>query len=301
MKVTVVIPNYNGRLLLEKNLPSVIAMMREGDECVVVDDCSTDDSVSFLSSSYPSVRIVRHEKNKRFAMSCNDGVAAAQNDLVLLLNSDVQPTQDLLTHLVPWFEKPEIFSVGCLEKNENGDMSGRSSAKFVRGVIVHQKAPFQQSGTSLWASGGSMMFRKKTYQELGGMDALFSPAYQEDVDLGYRAWKAGYTVLFDQDAIVKHAHETTNTQVFSRNALQLSSLRNSIVLFWKNVSDPRMILEHILWMPYHFIFDTTRTGGLYMIAFFQAILLSMKVLRERKRLQHTTKRTDQEVLRAGWE
>ncbi len=93
MKISVVIPNYNGQKLLAKNLSKVIAVCKNC-ETIVVDDASTDDSVQFLQIKFPKVKIVKHKKNKRFAVACNSGVKAAQGEIVILLNSDVVPEKD---------------------------------------------------------------------------------------------------------------------------------------------------------------------------------------------------------------
>ena len=192
MSVSMIIPNYNGKKLLEKYLPSVFLSLEESDEVIVVDDHSSDSSIEFLRSKYPQVQIVQNVTNRRFAFSCNQGVHEAKNEICVLLNNDVQPSVGFLDPLVQALNKSErVFAVGCLEKNLDGKLSGRSSGEFRRGLLVHWRAKDQKKTSTLWASGGSMAFRKSLWNKLGGMDETFAPAYWEDIDICYRAVKSG--------------------------------------------------------------------------------------------------------------
>src|SRR3989338_7282234 len=94
-RISVIIPNYNGKYLLEKNLPSVVKNC-SGCDIIVVDDASTDGSVELLKHKFKKVRIVRLNKNIGFAAAANLGVEKAKSPLVLLLNSDVSPRQNFL-------------------------------------------------------------------------------------------------------------------------------------------------------------------------------------------------------------
>ena len=274
-------------------------MLRPEDECIVVDDCSTDDSVSLLNKKYPSVHVVRHTKNFRYAASCNDGVREAKHDIVLLLNNDVSPEEDVLRHLLIHFEDAYVFAVGCAEKNEQGVWSGRSSAVFRHGLIIHQRADEQRSGSTLWASGGSMMVRRSLYLKIGGMDTLFHPAYEEDRDLSYRAIKMGYRVLFDEHARVFHDHQTTNVSVFGERSMRLASRRNSLLFLWKNLTDRDLVLSHLFWLPYHILIDSIRTNGEFGVAFFQALLKLPIALIRRNAHSKMWRLSDREVLHAG--
>ena len=91
--VSVVIPNYNGAHLLQKNLPSVIRALdfiQVEYEIIVVDDCSKDDSVLFIQTNYPAIKLIRNEKNGGFSISCNRGIELADKELILLLNTDIE-------------------------------------------------------------------------------------------------------------------------------------------------------------------------------------------------------------------
>jgi len=277
-KVSVVIPNYNGQHLLEKNLPAVISACPQA-EIIVVDDASKDNSIKFLTKTYPKVKIVSNKINQRFALSCNKGVKAAKHNIVILLNNDVAPQKDFLKSLIKHFQNQQIFAVGCLEiqtKDSKQTISGRSTCQFKRGFLIHQKAKNQNKQATCWATAGSMALDRQKYLDLGGMDSLFAPAYWEDIDLSWRAKQKNWQILFEPKSKVYHNHETTNLQVFNKTNIQLMALRNQILFVWKNIKGLQLI-KHFLWLPYHLIFTTIRTKGIFLLALIQAILRINKI------------------------
>lgn len=282
IKVSLVIPNYNGRPLLKKNLPVVISACqnwsKSGWEIIIVDDASTDDSVSFLKKNFPQVKIVCHQKNQRFAAACNSGVEVAKGKIVVLLNSDVVPEIDFLKPLISHFDNLQVFAVGCREKDrQNGKIiySGRSEAKFQQGFLVHWRAKNQNLSDTFWTAGGSMAVSREKWLELGGMDILFRPAYWEDIDLSWRARQKGWRVLFEPESIVFHHHETTNVTAFSKNNMKVFSYKNQFLFIWKNGSG-QVLLTHLFWLPYHFI----KTALIGNCLFYKGYLLALKQLPE---------------------
>ncbi|MCX6816765.1 MAG: glycosyltransferase [Candidatus Beckwithbacteria bacterium] len=275
--VSVVIPNWK-KLPLIKYLPLVIKAC-PGAEIIVVDDASPDDTRDFLKQNFPQVKVVVNKINQRFAVSCNNGVKAAHGDVVVLLNSDVAPKPNFLAPLLAHFRDDSVFAVSCLEiqSHENKEaFSGRNQCRFQRGFLVHSAVPIgnlKRKVTNCWATGGSSAFDRKKYLQIGGMDPLYKPAYWEDIDLSWTAReKFHWKILFEPKAVVYHHHETTNVSVFGKRKMELMALRNQILFVWKNIHG-RRLLEHFLWLPYHFIFTSIRTHGLFILAFFQAIYL----------------------------
>jgi len=274
--VSVVIPNYKN-LPLIKHLPAVIKACPDA-EIIVVDDASPDNTVTYLKKHFPEVKVVANKTNQRFAVSCNIGFKAATKDIVILINSDVAPKKNFLKPLVNHFKDPKVFSVGCLEiqrLNGKKDISGKNQCQFKRGFLIHSASKinsFTKTTTNCWTSGGSMACDRKKYLEIGGMDKLFKPAYWEDIDLSWRAReKHGYKILFEPKSQVFHNHETTNVSVFGKKKMETMATRNQILFVWKNIRGHRL-LQHFIWLPYHLILTTIRTQGVFLIAFFQAIL-----------------------------
>ncbi len=297
MNVSVVIPTYNGKSLLEKHLQDVFLALDKGDEVVVVDDASTDDTISFLKKEYPQVVIVTHHKNMRFAQSCNDGVKKAKHDICILLNNDVSPKKDFKDVLIKHLEDKNVFAVGCLEENNEGVISGRALGKFSRGMLIHRRALDQSKSSTLWASGGSMAFAKSIWESIGGMDTLYAPAYWEDIDLSYRALKLGYDVLFESKSRVFHQHETTNSSALGKTNLLVASYRNMFLFYWKNITSDSLLFLHFLWLPYHLTIGAVKTNGLLLKGFIEALSYITVVDSKRKQLKKLWKLSDQEVMR----
>ena len=272
--VSALIPTYNGKKLLQKHLPAVLACLRPGDEVVIVDDCSSDDTLEYLQTTYGlketehatiwrgnsvstkqvAMVLVKTPKNGRFAAACNLGIQVASHRYVFLLNNDVSPQEDALEYLLPHFSDAQCFAVGCLEYEQDlhGETSGKNKLWFERGRFIHAKADTMSSGETAWVSGGSGLFDREKWILLGGLDKRFFPAYWEDIDLSYRARTRGWKVLFEKKAVVFHKHESTNTSVFGLRAIAKMSFRNGTQFTLKHAT-LRQYIQHFLWKPYWFL------------------------------------------------
>lgn len=242
-KVAIVIPNWNGADKLPKHLPDVLAAAQfsKVHEVIVVDDGSTDKSVEIIRREFPQVKLIGKEENSGFSSTVNLGVSSANADLIVLLNSDASPKKDFLAPLLPHFENPKVFSVGC---STGGSWAG---ATFTEGFFWHfqSEKKIDEAHQTLWVSGGSGIFRKSIWEELGGLDTLYNPFYEEDLDLGYRATKRGYINLFEPRSAVEHYKEkgviATN---FSQGVVRRIAQRNQLIFIWKNITSSAMISAH---------------------------------------------------------
>lgn len=198
-----------------------------------------------------TMQLVALQLNVRFAAAANTGILFAHHDYILLLNSDVKPTKNVRNQLLQHFSDTTVFGVGCLEyeRDHSGEKSGKNRLWFSRGLFMHSKAKDMLTGPTAWVSGGSGMFDKHKWVALGGFDQLFFPAYWEDVDLSFRARKKGWKVLFDQDAVVYHIHESTNTDVYGSQKIINMSWDNAIKFVKKNANFWQL-LQHYLFLPY---------------------------------------------------
>lgn len=303
MRLSVVIPTYNGKKLLQANLPAIISACTHWGsnwEIIIVDDAGTDDTPTWLKKKYPKIKLVKNKQNLRFARSVNRGVARASGDILVLFNNDVRPEKNFLQPLLSHFEDQKVFAVGCLEKNiEAGKevLGGRGVGRFSRGFFVHWRAKDQTKSDTLWVSGGSGAFSKKIWNKLGGFDPLYRPAYEEDRDLCYLALKAGYKLAFESNSKVSHFHETTNIKTFGKQQIRVMGFKNQILFVWKNISSPKLMLEHLLWLPYHLIFTTLRSRGLFLLGFLGAVSQIPEAIVSRRRASKLWMLTDETVLK----
>lgn len=253
--VSIVIPNWNGADLLRKYLGKLVRVS-EGAEIVITDDHSSDDSVDYLKRNFPNVTVVEHSNQAGFAGNINSGVARARGDVVVLLNTDVVPEPGYLKPLIAHFDDPGIFAVGCMDKSyENGKVvyRGRGLARWQNGFYMHNRGEVDRSDTA-WVSGGSGAFRRKYWLELGGMDELFNPFYWEDIDLSYRAVKAGYRIVFEPESVVNHYHEEGKIKSdYSPSRIRIVAYRNQFLFIWKHIPDFKIWIESILFTPYRII------------------------------------------------
>jgi GT2 family glycosyltransferase len=270
--VTVIIPTYNGISLLKKHLPDVESILHNGDELLIVDDASTDDSVAWLtkrysvvattdskvfqgsffrgSEAYP-VLIIVNPTNQRFARSINSAVRLVSTSLFLLLNNDVKPEKDVLSKLTPCFNDRSVFAVGCheYESTDRELEGGKNLLWFQRGVFQHARAQEFSSGETAWVSGGSGMFDTEKWLQLGGFDESFYPAYWEDTDVSFRARKQGWKILFCAEAVVHHQHETSNVAAFGRANIRQLSWQHQQYFTRKHASFWQLI-QYYVWQPY---------------------------------------------------
>ncbi len=284
MKISVVIPAYNGWRYLKQYLPAVLSL--GADEVIVVDDASSDCTSENLHAHFPDVHVITHTKNSRFPKSVNDGFAAASGECVILLNQDVKPDSKLINCFMPFFKNPDIFAVSL---NEEGN--AWADAKFSGGFLNYfngQNKP--SSHPSFWASGGSAVFRRDLWKKLGGFDTTFSPGYFEDLDLGWRAWKSGYQIVWSKAAKVFHERETAFKKAFSSDELTHIKERNFLLVHWKNL-DSGKIPSHIFAVCRRLV----RHPG-YVRPLLAALARLPHILVARRQVSRLWQRTDQQIL-----
>ena len=246
MKASIIIPNFNGEDLLAKNLPYVIRAMDNKEnnilEIIVVDDGSWDGSIKLLREKFPQVKIIKHKINRGFSAAVNTGVRGSSGDLLVLLNSDVVPNEDFLINTLSHFKNPKVFAVSLHEKGY-----GWAKGGFKDGYI--QILPGEESDSfheSFYVSGGSGVFRRTIWMELGGMDEeLLSPFYWEDIDLCFRAAKRGYIVGWEPESFVVHNHESTISKLSKKYVARIKE-RNQLLCLWKNLTSPNLVRKHIV-------------------------------------------------------
>src|SRR4051794_4629798 len=210
---SVVIPNWNGRDLLEKYLPSVISATARhpGSEVIVVDNGSSDGSADFVLQHFPEVRLLALPQNLGFGGGSNAGFRAAKNDIVVLLNSDMRVAPDFLQPLLDGFTDEKVFAVSCQiffsDAAKLREETGLTQAWWSGGALrVRHRIDdaITDAYPCFYAGGGSSAFDRRKFLELGGFDHLLRPFYLEDTDLGILAWKRGWKVLYQPQSIVFH-------------------------------------------------------------------------------------------------
>lgn len=244
-EVSIVILNWNGRKYLQQFLPSVIAHSGNA-RIILADNASTDDSVEYVKVHYPLIEIIVNESNGGFAKGYNDALKRIDSELYLLLNSDIEVTENWLEPLVEVMSdksiagcQPKILSHSQKDKFEHAGASGGfldvHYYPFCRGRIfdsVESDIGQYDSVTEVfWASGAALMIRSDVFHKLGGFDESFF-AHMEEIDLCWRAKKLGYTFYVAPKSVVYHVGGGT-LSYFSPRKTYLN-FRNSLYMIVKN-------------------------------------------------------------------
>ena len=234
--VCLAILNYNGRKHLEHLLPTACAAAEKPSApcaVVVLDNQSTDDDVAWIEREFPSVQTIMAPEND-FLFSYNWLAQKRTEDILVFLNNDLRVDPSFLGPLIRHFESADVFSVSARSYDWNGTQitSGPASLKFENGFYKWNfDTGHQKTCHTLFTSGGFMAVDRKKFLELEGFNRLFAPAYCEDVDLCFRAWRRGWLCIYEPDSIVWHRHQGT----WSRNSIgNLSSLelRSLLLMQW---------------------------------------------------------------------
>ena len=250
---TVVIPNWNGRDLLERYLPSVVAALSNNpeNEIIVVDNASEDGSAEFVRRAFPQVNLLSLDRNLGFGGGSNAGFRAAKNDIVVLLNSDMRVSPDFLPPLLEGFRDERVFAVSCQiffrDPAKLREETGLTQGWWQDGnlKVRHRADPgITDLFPCFYGGGGSCAFDRRKFLELGGFDELLAPFYLEDTDLGYMAWKRGWKVLYQPRSIVYHEHRGTIGKRFSEAQIQAVLKKNYLLFCWKNIHDWRLLAAH---------------------------------------------------------
>ncbi len=216
MKVSVIVPNYNGFAILEKCLESLLSHDPRPDQIVVVDNGSSDGSQEKIAGSFPSVDLVCLERNTGFTGANNAGLRASRGDLLVLLNNDCIVESDWLEGLLGRMEDPGVAAVTSSMRNI-ADRSIMDSAGgeidwmgFSRDIGKGEPASgFDEIRDLPFPCGGAVMVRRRA---LPDSSRIFWPElfiYQEDLDLGFELLRTGWRVVYEPSAVVRHMHSAT--------------------------------------------------------------------------------------------
>lgn len=263
--VSIVILNWNGRKFLEQFLPSVVASTYSNFNIVVADNASTDDSIPFLRSYYPLIKIIELKENYGFAKGYNEALKQVEADYYVLLNSDVEVTPSWIEPVVNLMERDRSVAA-CQSKlllhsdRESFEYSGacggwldRLGYPFARGRIFdtceRDNGQYDTTEPVFWASGAAMFVRANIYHQLGGLDEYFF-AHQEEIDFCWRLQLAGYSVYCCHDSVVYHVGGGTLPKGNSKKVFL--NFRNNLIMMAKNMGG----WEAFWKINYRFILDT---------------------------------------------
>lgn len=307
-ELAVIILNWNGRKLLEQFLPVASRYsITEDADLIVADNGSTDDSVEWVKAHHPEVKVLSFSENYGFAEGYNKAIKQTQYKYTILLNSDVEVTEDWTRPLLDFMRRnsdvgalqPKIRSWKERTKFEYAGAAGGYLDKlgypYCRGRLFDsiEEDHGQYDGKVVdvcWASGAALMVRTDIYLKVGGLDARFF-AHMEEIDLCCRIHGAGYRVVAVPDAMVFHVGGASLAQGNPKKTYL--NFRNNLLLLHKNMP----IKEGRKKLFIRRLYDTL-AWGMFMLKFdfknANAVLKAHNDFRKMKKLY--TEHPDKNVL-----
>lgn len=273
-KASVIIVNWNGRHLLKECLDSVFAQKTKDFEVILVDNASTDGSVQFVKESYPEVKLIQNSSNAGFAPANNTAARAAKGEFLVLLNYDTAVEPDWLGELLKPLEKDK--SLGCTSSKvilyDRRGLINSAGIFFsfigVSGSLGDEvpRSAFADPTEVFAPSGASFAIRKSLYEELGGFDESYF-MYEEDMDLGWRVWNAGFRILMIPSSIVYHKYSPVQ-----KPYKYYYMTRNRLWTIWKNTR-----LRHLVWLlPMAFLSSLSIALLFILLLKFQSSLSTLR-------------------------
>jgi GT2 family glycosyltransferase/glycosyltransferase involved in cell wall biosynthesis len=231
--ITTVIPTRDGLELLREMLPPLLPQLTRG-EVIVVDNGSTDETAAWLAREHPEIRVIHHVEALSFACAVNRGIHEARYTRTLLLNNDMIVEPGFIDALNDAFARvpdlfcatAQIFFPAGIRREETGKTVWRTERDLDFPVRCDDPLPGEDLTWVLYGSGGCSLFDTAKLTALGGVSELYDPAYVEDLDFGFRAWKYGWPSVYCAGARVEHRHRSTTSRFYTARQIDFFVERN---------------------------------------------------------------------------
>ncbi len=257
-KVAIVILNWNGKSFLSQFLPTVIKHSALA-KIYVADNCSTDGSLDFITQHYPSITIIKNDKNDGFAKGYNDALAQVKASYYVLLNSDVEVTENWLMPIVTLLDEnkdiaacqPKILDYNNKNKFEYAGACGgyidTYGYPFCRGRLFSNLETDDNQYNNLqeifWATGACLFIRSQAFWHVNGFDGDYF-AHMEEIDLCWRLKNRGYQIYVQPASVVYHVGGGTLNKINPKKTFL--NFKNNLITYTKNAPSNYLFFK-ILW------------------------------------------------------
>lgn len=221
---------------MEAYLPSVLRALAnptvEAWEIIVADDASEDDSVIWLRDTYPEVRVLTTDQNRGFSITANRGIRAAKMDYILMLNTDMEVSENLLEVLLPMMAA-DTFGISCaiLDPKTGAIQEGRKEPVVSSHKIGYRDLNGEdEEGETMYLCGGVALMDRTKLELLNGYDERYAPFYFEDMDLSLRASQRGWRSLYTTRTSCRHQHAATIGSHFDKEQVRAVFIRNRVLV-----------------------------------------------------------------------
>lgn len=304
MKVSIVIPNWNGKHLLKVCLSSLKKQTFKDMEIVVVDNGSTDGSADYIKRYFAEVKIVPLDKNYGFAKAVNEGIKNSKGKYVVLINNDAEVEKSCLEYLIKAIKSHKKVGFVATKMlnfynrkiiDSAGDYIDNVGHANNIGMGEKDSEKYNVPGYTFLVTGGGSIFRREVFERVGFFDEDYF-AYFEDVDLCLRSQMQGFKGWFEPKAKIYHIHKATSLRFSS--FLEYLQFRNMMITIIKDFPN-KLIWSNFNWLLILLVnLNTVRflaTKGLLMSALKAEMYVLWnlpKLLNKRFAIQNTKKVSD---------
>jgi len=253
MQTAIVILNWNGKFFLEKFLPVVVRCSKNIADIYVADNDSSDDSVSFLRQHFPEVKIILNKTNLGFAGGYNEALQQVKADYYVLLNSDVEVTDNWIGPVIELMEKdkniaacqPKIRSEKKRDEFEYAGAAGGFIDKYgypfcrcrIFTSLEKDHHQYDDELEIFWATGACLFVRSEVFHRLGGFEKEFF-AHMEEIDFCWRIHRAGLKVMYCPASTVFHVGGGTLPKNNPRKTYL--NFRNNLMMIYRNADHRKL-------------------------------------------------------------
>jgi GT2 family glycosyltransferase len=312
-RTAVVILNWNGLHLLQQFLPGVIEYS-PGARIIVADNASADASVAMLKEKFPQVEIIENSTNSGYAGGYNEALAKVDAEFYVLLNSDIEVTQDWIKPMEILFDsdpliaaiQPKIKAFKHRDQFEYAGAAGgyldRNGYPFCRGRIFEEtetdQGQYDDVREVFWASGACMFVRSSVFKACKGFDESFF-AHMEEIDLCWRMKNRGYKIMVEPASAVYHIGGGTLSKANWKKTYL--NFRNNLELIYKNIEGKylfrslfmRMVLDGVAAFKFLFTngfshFYAILRAHMHFYRLLPVIQQKRRILKSEERIRNTT-------------
>ena len=259
--IAVVILNWNGQKWLEKFLP-IVTCKSSIANIYIADNASTDNSVKFLKDNFPTVKIIQNNFNEGYAKGYNDALKGLKEKYFVLLNSDIEVTDNWIIPIINLMEEnpnisacqPKILDYNnkdCFEyAGASGGFIDNLGYPFSRGRIFNEieldNNQYNDIKEIFWASGACLFIRAEHFNQVNGFDNDFF-AHQEEIDLCWRLKNRGFQIMVNPNSVVFHVGGGTlnNSSPFKTYL----NFRNNLFMLTKNLDFFSLLITLFFRLP----------------------------------------------------
>lgn len=261
--IELIVINQNGKHLLEECFQSILETTPADVRVTLMDNGSSDGSISYVQENFPKVHILDFGRNLGFAGGYDQAIRESESEYIVMLNNDIKALPGWFEPLVEPLRQKEVGITGSrLYRYDDANFLDHGGGKISisgGGIDIGKKTtdetPLAQNYSTSYACGAAMAFRKTTYVNLNGFDPGYV-IYHEDVDLGWKALLSGLQVLHIPRSRILHKVSASMGHFENPRRLYLSQ-KNRLFNLFKNAGWWLLMKG----LAANFIFDVFRTAG----------------------------------------